>query len=94
MVGFPLGEIAVMLLSCFSYQDLICYPTEFTGRSTVEKEIKKIRIRAEFDIQEDVWKMLPECLQVNGMVASAGIGELSPADLVAYLVMKYGQEVK
>ena len=65
-----------------------------SGVSTVaKKENKKIRIRAEFDVPEDVWKLLPEHLQVNGMAAVAGVGELSPADLVAYLVMKYGEEV-
>ena len=59
-----------------------------------KKTNKTIRIRAEFDVPEETWKSLPWNLQANGMCAEAGVSELSPADLVAFLVMKYGKEVK
>jgi hypothetical protein len=51
------------------------------------KKPKKIKIAVEFEVREDVWLKLPDDLRDKGKLAHAGIYELTPADLVAFMVM-------
>lgn len=51
------------------------------------KTPKKIKIAVEFEVREDVWLKLPDDLRDKGKLAQAGIYDLTPADLVAFMVM-------
>ena len=50
--------------------------------------IRRILIAVEFEIREDVWLKLPDDLHDKGKLAQAGIYYLTPADLVAFCVMR------
>jgi len=51
------------------------------------KTPKKIKIAVAFEVREDVWLKLPNDLRDKGKLAQAGVYELTPADLVAFMVM-------
>jgi hypothetical protein len=51
------------------------------------KKPKTIKIAVEFEVREDVWLKLPDDLRDKGTLARAEIYELTPADLVAFMVM-------
>jgi hypothetical protein len=48
---------------------------------------KMIKIAVEFEVREDLWLKLPVDLGDKGKLALTGIYELTPADIVAFLVM-------
>ena len=53
------------------------------------KRPKIIKIAVEFEIRKDVWMKLPEDLSVKSKMAKAKVYDLTPADLVAGLVLIY-----
>jgi hypothetical protein len=48
---------------------------------------KKIKIAVEFETPADVWRELPKDLTNKGNLAQAGVYSLTPADLVACMVL-------
>jgi len=54
----------------------------------MKDKTEKIRIKAEFEIPRQVWGKLFDYLKSQGMLAQAGVVELTPADLVAMQVLK------
>lgn len=55
------------------------------------KKPKNVKIAVEFEVREDVWLQLPNDLRDKGVMATAGVYQLTPADLVAFMVMAKAQ---
>ena len=53
-----------------------------------KKSEKKLSIQVSISLPESVWQKLPSHLHAAGVLAQAGMAELTPADVVAFAVLR------